>query len=117
MVRGACATDSVYRSGKTVPSTKASGTTIKRMARERSGTQMVITTKANSETIKATDTVCFIAQTEPYMKESGRTTFSTAKARLTGPTAAATWAIIKRAAEMGSAHTNGATATSTAGSG
>ena len=87
------------------------------MARALSGTQMVITTKASSETIKATGTVCFIARTEQCMKESGRTTYSTAKAKPTGLTAAATWATTKKEGETEWVHTSGATVMSTAGSG
>ena len=68
---GVSAMVSASKSGKMVPSTRASGRTIRHTEKELSGMQMAIFMKESSETINQMATECSTAQMARSMKGSG----------------------------------------------
>ena len=102
------------KSGKMAPNIKASGRTIKLMARVLFGTLMVTFMKVNSEMINQMAMVSFTVLIAPFTREHGSMISSMDPDRLTGPTAQVTSEIIKRVVAMVLAPTNGQMATHTA---
>ena len=103
--------DSEFKYGKMAPNTKVNGKTIKRTARESSGTPMEIFTRVNSRTTSRTALEFSTAQTGRFMRVYGLMTFSTVKVKQIGPTAQVTLEIIRKEEEMGLGLTSGQTAT------
>lgn len=67
----------VFRHGQMEQSTKASGKTIKRWAKESSPTWMVTLTKASGQTTKLMATASTLTSMEQCTRATGKTIFST----------------------------------------
>ena len=103
--------DSGFKYGKMAPSTKANGRTIKRMAKECSGTLMETFTRENSKTTNRTALEFFIAQTGQCTRVCGLTMCSTAKVRQAGQMAQVILETIRKEEEMELGLTSGLMAT------
>lgn len=97
----------VYKYGKMEQNIEALGRTIRHMVKVHFGTQMEIFMKESSVTINQMDMEYFIASMAQYMKVSGLMISSTDQDRLTGQTAQATSATIRKVGDMALELTSG----------
>ncbi len=106
--RGQCVTVAEFKYGQTVHAMKESGSTIRLMAKESSGTSTEMYSTESGKMIRQTDTVFIHTSMAQSMKDIGKMIYSMVTALKHGQTGPSMKGTIKRARSMAEAPTFGA---------